>query len=415
MHLGPGGLLGLPAEIFFHVVESLNIGCRDLLNCMLVCRRLRDLLKDSMLWTYQRELERDGLIDGFSTLTTAAKLDKLLDRRRRWREFDPISVETISIPFVKGPCCLVGGVFARVVPGPSPDSSCIGLLLLPSGDDRVQDILPVSRSWKNIVSLAIDPAQDLLGVLDRDSDPDPGYFLNFSTLFTQNPHPRAKEPRLQMVRGLPEPEDLRIAGSLVAVSSPKALSVAVWDWQMGSLVWVCRYSNGFAFLSPSLCISINIHMAAEIRLELYHIDRTATCIAYLLLPPHRRENDGVFRLRRREISLEAPRLGGSSSTAPFLTSPEKGLLLVGYPCERLLRLQGGTRHDVAFVLVFKTSGILRLLSEICINPPLARDNIPFYPWFQWAQSEVAILDSDDQIIGFFEYSPGLLLSFLVDS
>ncbi|KZS86668.1 hypothetical protein SISNIDRAFT_471596 [Sistotremastrum niveocremeum HHB9708] len=385
------------------------IGCRDLLNCMLVCRRLRDLLKNSMLWTYQRELERDGLIDGFSTLTTLVKLEKLLDRRRRWRGFDPISVETISIPFSPGPCSLIGGVFARVVAGPSPGTSCVGVLELPSGDGPVQDVLVSSRSWTNIIALAIDPTQDLLVVLNRNLDPDSGFFLNFTTLFTQKSHPRARKPCLKMLSGLSGPEDFQLAGNLVAVQTPDELSVAVWNWQMGCLVWVCRNSSGFAFLSPSLWISINIHVPPEIRLELYYMDKSATCIAYLLLPPHRRENDEVFRLRREEICLEAPRLGGSSSTAPFITSPEKGLLLIGYPCERLL--EGEICDELAFILVFKTSGIFRLLTEICIDPPPARDKIPLYPWSRWAQSEVAVLESDDPVVGFAERMHGQRIIF----
>ncbi|KZT36871.1 hypothetical protein SISSUDRAFT_917578 [Sistotremastrum suecicum HHB10207 ss-3] len=240
MNPRPDGLLGLPTEIFFHIVENPVIGCRDLLNCMLVCRRLRDLLKDSMLWTYQRELERDGLTDGLSTLTTATKLKKLLDRRRRWRDFDPISVETLSVPFVKGPCCLIGGVFARIVPGPNPGTYSIGVALLPSAgrNDDIQDSLLTSKSWKRITALAIDPSQDLLVFLDWNSETMKCH-SNIRTLFAQEPHPLAAKSCIALSDGRGHYTDwgydMKLGSDLISIH--KYNKTVVRNWKTGTIIW----------------------------------------------------------------------------------------------------------------------------------------------------------------------------------
>ncbi|KZT36869.1 hypothetical protein SISSUDRAFT_917219 [Sistotremastrum suecicum HHB10207 ss-3] len=240
MHPRPYGLLGLPTEIFLYIVESQIIECQDLLNCMLVCKHLRDVLEDSMLWTYQRELERDGLIDGVSTLTTAAKLETLLDRRRRWRDFDPISVETLCIPFDEGPCSLVGGVFARVVRGPDPGTYGIAVALLPNtcGNDHIRDILPDSYSWKSVQALAIDPAQDLLAFLDWDPLTRKCH-LNIKTLFAQEPHPSAAQSRIALSSGrghLTDREsDMKLGSDLIAVH--KHNKTRVWNWKTGVIIW----------------------------------------------------------------------------------------------------------------------------------------------------------------------------------
>ncbi|KZS94867.1 hypothetical protein SISNIDRAFT_484392 [Sistotremastrum niveocremeum HHB9708] len=414
----PDGLLGLPTEIFFHIVENPVIGCRDLLNCMLVCRRLRDLLKDSMLWTYQRELERDGLTDGFSTLTTAAKLKKLLDRRQRWKDFEPISVETLSIPFVKGPCCLIGGVFARIVPGPNPGTYSIGVARLPSanGNDHIQDSLPTSKSWRRITALAIDPSQDLLVFLDWDPVTGDSH-LNIRTLFAQEPHPLAAKSCIALYDGRGHPYDwdydMKLGSDLIAIH--RYNKTMLRNWKTGITIWEGYYRNTeFFFLSPTLFFGLKeIETNPERMIDLYRVNEPperADCIAHLMLPPLETSDEGLS-FDCADILVELTPLGDHATDNPFLSSPSHGLLLLTYRCRVELTErpgEGGLPITAGvYAVVLRTSGIFRLASEISSSQPdSTQKDIPTYTWNEWAQNELVILESDNDEIGGTAHSAG---------
>ncbi|KZS94878.1 hypothetical protein SISNIDRAFT_34477 [Sistotremastrum niveocremeum HHB9708] len=163
----PPTFLGIPVELRLRILELPALDIRDIIRCMLVCRDLRDLLNGSTLYTYKRELERCSMVDNSPDYPISTKLEKLLDRNRRWRDLDAFSVKTLEVPFVSGPISLLGGIFARTVRGSNKRDLDIGLLVLPKGDGDVEDIIPEGQNWGEVIeAIAIDPEQDLLVVVN---------------------------------------------------------------------------------------------------------------------------------------------------------------------------------------------------------------------------------------------------------
>ncbi|KAH9943590.1 hypothetical protein B0H21DRAFT_748585, partial [Amylocystis lapponica] len=115
-------LLGLPVETVIAILKWLD--CRHILLCTSVCKTLREIVKKSVELQYQIELAADGMVDGPPGLmaqmhgdgllmTTADRLELLLDQRRRWRMLDWTRRVMVPIP---GACYayeLAGGVFAK--------------------------------------------------------------------------------------------------------------------------------------------------------------------------------------------------------------------------------------------------------------------------------------------------------------
>lgn len=134
------------------------------------CRTIRDTIKRSLELQYFIELAADNLVDGPwgpGSLTTAARLDLLLDRRRRWRQLVWNKTETISFPGTCQAYELVGGVFAK--------STCTGVassagsrhLIMTWLPSRTEETHSITREDLGLSSrdFAIDPTQDLIALV----------------------------------------------------------------------------------------------------------------------------------------------------------------------------------------------------------------------------------------------------------
>ena len=100
-----------------------------------MCKRLRDIIDDSLELRYRIELVQDGMIDdsaicpsrspALAQLTTDNRLARLRQLRRAWETLGWARCVTVPIP---GPCWsyeLVGGIFCKTQPGPGPHGSGI--------------------------------------------------------------------------------------------------------------------------------------------------------------------------------------------------------------------------------------------------------------------------------------------------
>ena len=138
------------------------------------CRTLNVVMHDALELQYRVELEADGLVDGprcSGSLTTAARLDLLLDRRRRWRQLNWARAATVSLTGTCQAYEMVGGVFAKSMGGLAEDgwtgSKHLIMTWLPSRDQEAHSI---TREDLGIASrdFAIDPTQDLIALVDLD-------------------------------------------------------------------------------------------------------------------------------------------------------------------------------------------------------------------------------------------------------
>ncbi|OCH85848.1 hypothetical protein OBBRIDRAFT_739112 [Obba rivulosa] len=224
-------LLGLPEELLIEVLKNLDF--RDILRCCLVCRLLQSTVAGSLELQYKIELGADGLVDGPpSALTTADRLQLLLDRRRRWRSLDWVRQESVPIA---GGCQayeLVDGVFAKSMGGGfGTGSRHFTTVRLPSRSE------PASVNVRDDVGIptrdfAMDPSQDLVALVHND-DGDamfPRVIIHLHTLSTNSPHPKAEFPRI--TASVPFE-----TGSSVIQVVDDVIGLFFWAHGPGILIW----------------------------------------------------------------------------------------------------------------------------------------------------------------------------------
>ncbi|KZT36868.1 hypothetical protein SISSUDRAFT_917238 [Sistotremastrum suecicum HHB10207 ss-3] len=103
-----------------------------------------------------------------------------------------------------------------------------------------------------------------------------------------------------------------------------------------------------------------------------------------------------------DIVIQTTPLGDPATGNPFISSPRDGLLLLGYCCEVQLTERYLPLTDIVYAVILRTSGIFRLASGIALSEVNSmQEKVPVYKWHEWAQNEVAVLQSDND-----EFSDG---------
>lgn len=132
-----------------------------------MCVTFRDVVQQSLELQYKIELAADGMVDGLPGLmSTAERLQLLLERRRAWRRLDWKKV--VAVP-IRGACQayeLVGGVFAKTM-AVDIESGSRHLVAswLPSQNDPGHTIVQEDLGLPTR-DFAIDPTQDLIALVD---------------------------------------------------------------------------------------------------------------------------------------------------------------------------------------------------------------------------------------------------------
>ncbi|KAH9943581.1 hypothetical protein B0H21DRAFT_779706 [Amylocystis lapponica] len=190
----PGWCTGLPVEIVITILKWLD--CREILLCSSVCKTLRETVKESLELQYQIELAADGMVDGPPGLmTTADRLELLLDRRRRWRMLDWTRRVMVPIPGACQAYELVGGVFAKSMSvAHLIGSRHLIATWLPS---RTKEARSIIRDELGVATrdFAIDPSQDLIALVDADNTFLIKVYLR--TISTNTAHPGAASSELR--------------------------------------------------------------------------------------------------------------------------------------------------------------------------------------------------------------------------
>lgn len=176
-------------------------------------------------------------------MSSLERLQYLHDYSARWATLKPLRSITIEM---NEPCHayeLVGGIFAKAMPGPSSfHSRRMKFVQLPTATQP-------SRSWEiedvgfEMRDFAIDPGQDLLVLLEHEttdglqSSNVQGVHLHIHTISANKPHPHATRPKLlyQMRHHLAGAE-IQIAHDVVSIQT--RLKLLIWNWRIGILLVV---------------------------------------------------------------------------------------------------------------------------------------------------------------------------------
>ena len=226
---------------------------------------------------YALELAADKMIDGPrgpGTLTTSARYELLLDRRRRWRQLDWQRLDTISLPGTCQAYELVGGVFAKSMGGMGFDSTSGSKHLIMSWlPTRTNEAHHIVREDLGIASrdFAIDPTQDLIALVDMDDRCAVALVTTTGTLFTPRialtrgngelkirvhlrtmtsnaAHPRAKQPYLSA------PISVHINSCFVQIVDD-VIGMFFWVHGPGYIIWNWRTGEKL-IVRTSLCLRI---------------------------------------------------------------------------------------------------------------------------------------------------------------
>ncbi|KAJ7026928.1 hypothetical protein C8F04DRAFT_1123727 [Mycena alexandri] len=221
----------LPLDILFAIWCWLD--GKTITRCCSVCRLWRETIATSTELQYSVELWADGLIPGDSDrLSPVEKMERLNERRRRWRDLDWTSRTVFPINQQPRAYELVGGVFAQQNTWPQSDFSAIHLPTTQTGGR----VTVAENIGVESLDFAMDPSRDLVIFLHK--YPDEIGNLDCRSLSSLRPHPQASVPRLAF--DLRDDEFRRIfvqiAGDVVGLlfRTTGSLRLVLFNWCTGT-------------------------------------------------------------------------------------------------------------------------------------------------------------------------------------
>ncbi|KAH9175676.1 hypothetical protein EDB89DRAFT_2066586 [Lactarius sanguifluus] len=222
----------LPNELITNILAALHY--RDLASCIQVCRRMADIIRDSVLLQYHLELGRCGMNDGpLSTLSILERRERLLAHDDAWKSLRwSACLNVFNFPDH-------GYYEANIAPG--------GILTFVSSRERRIIFVQIPsnlrgipmRQWELSLSFvphapcALDLSEDILVVSQRNE-----FNLHFLSLSTGKPHPLAADPPLY--DPLPPFHQITHVRISVAQNHVAVLirdrKLRVWNWKTGQIL-----------------------------------------------------------------------------------------------------------------------------------------------------------------------------------
>nr|VWO96278.1 STE12 [Ganoderma boninense] len=229
-------LIGFPSEILMEILNHLDI--RDLLACREVCMKFKALIDEDVRAQYKFDLSVAGMQDGPpSTITTADRLSMLRVHQSAWNEFLWSAKE--NAPVHTGNIWeLCGNVLAQ-----SEGNRTLYFQQIPSATRGIEGTeWTIPDVGYNIMDVSIDPAQDLLIVIEQFETNTAICRVHLRSFATGAPHPAA--PPTAMLTHEPEISafsyvihilegTLGILMSSMDFDDPSEL--LIWNWKTGQL------------------------------------------------------------------------------------------------------------------------------------------------------------------------------------
>ncbi|KAJ7187287.1 hypothetical protein C8R46DRAFT_1184927 [Mycena filopes] len=233
----PPTLSDIPAEMLLAIMDFLD--AKTLVSSSAVCTLWNEIITTSPGLRYTIELWADGMVRGPSgTLTHAGALEKLLGRRRAWRNLEWKSRATVQIESLH--FCrayeLVGGVFAQQETG--PDFVILSLPQIVEEPDHARSTHSFGVEPLDFQDFAIDPTQDLLVIVHVSTDN--VAHIECRTLSAQQVHPLAALPMLEFPH-VSDPAmvlSIGIAADIVGLFFPRLEPAKriLLNWRLGVII-----------------------------------------------------------------------------------------------------------------------------------------------------------------------------------
>ncbi|KAI0738204.1 hypothetical protein C8Q80DRAFT_1207471 [Daedaleopsis nitida] len=397
-------LYKLPTELLTEILKLLD--AKTILRCTLVCRRLWTVIRDSIELQYLVELDADGLVDGIDcTLTTSQRLERVLQRRARWRNLEWDRRVSIPAPTHYQAYELVDGVFASSRILLFAGSRHLALTWLPTlatagKSMEREDIGFVIRDF------AIDPSQDLLALVLKDSAPmfhlPPRFFtIHLQTISGNKPHPLAAQPVLNL--GLPGSATNAftqivddVIGAFFWMEGP---CLCIWNWRTGKQVVNCKTTElprgvcDFAFISSRAFIVMVAGEAGSIQVFTFNGDEDAASepveshplpwtvryrspvkVAHLVFP----FPEPPYTLIRA-FTHSGPFVARPTPGRPFQTSRDTHVHMISLD------------YDLANFSMFVHNRFFLSLLSIACDPQ--EPSVPATEWEQWGPENTRLMDS----------------------
>ncbi|KAJ7018350.1 hypothetical protein C8F04DRAFT_392359 [Mycena alexandri] len=231
----PKTLNDVPPEMLSEIMAFLD--AKTLLLSSSVCSLWNEIVKSSPGLQYTIELWAEGMVRGPSgTLSRAATLEILRERRRAWRNVQWKSTtvaEIESLHFCRA-YELVGGIFAQQQTG--PDFVTLSLSRIVEDAESAWSAYPFGINPLDFQDFAIDPTLDLLVIVYV--SPHDLAHVECRTLSTQQVHPLAALPCLVF----PHPRDpgmvlsIGIANDVVGLFFPEPAKRILFNWRLGFII-----------------------------------------------------------------------------------------------------------------------------------------------------------------------------------
>ncbi|KAF8973551.1 hypothetical protein BDZ97DRAFT_1775683 [Flammula alnicola] len=332
-------IIMLPNELFIQILGNLDY--QNLLACMEVCSKFRDLIIGTASLQYIIELAVSGQRDRSQSCTTSSadQLQCLENHQSAWKNLK--WSRELKIPMADGGLWeLFGGVLAQTTP-----QGELVFHQLPSDLRGIEE-----RSWKlgpdfgmRVRDFAIDPPQDLLVLMESpNGEAEQEYRLHLRSLSTGKPHPLAKNAVLSLPQVESDIEvsyNIQIFGDLIGVyffpSSIPENEVGLWDWKTSELLVNIFHEDlhSFSLLSDRWIVlslvdedgrpllhAINFREESSERLEIYDAE-TGQFFVY----PPLDEDSWVHSF---EIRADPGFLSGENTTVSFSRDAEYFILVL---------------------------------------------------------------------------------------
>ncbi|KAF8057527.1 hypothetical protein FPV67DRAFT_1456141 [Lyophyllum atratum] len=260
----PRTLASLPREILEEILS--NIDHTSLLQCSMICWRLKTTIEESSELMYKIELGHEGMIDNASLrMPHAERLARLRDRRKAWNALDWKTTRVVSVQGLCHAYELAGGVFAKGVGGRD-----FFVSWLPSADAEGHEVLRDDLKI-NARDFAIDPGQDLIIFLEEEGGmlahhSNQNVKLHMRSITNHEPHVQARFPVIEF--SVPPHEVyarfvrcimLQVADDIIAVLLTTWYQrLLIWNWKEGILIsdssqdghHLPEYTADFSLISP---------------------------------------------------------------------------------------------------------------------------------------------------------------------
>ncbi|KAH9947003.1 hypothetical protein B0H21DRAFT_857166, partial [Amylocystis lapponica] len=392
-------LQDLSVEVITPILDGLAV--RDLLLCRQVSRYLLEVIDGSERLQYKIDLAVAGMIDGPpSALCTAERRRMLREHQKAWDSLEFSVQPTLSIPVLHDPlpAYYPGRIFGNVLWYYT--STGLRFIQLPSrirGTEEKRWTIDYSATPGFTVSkFAMDPAQDLLVVLERQPQTARAQ-IRILCMSNGTAHPAAVSAFLYQDGSFGDGlySELQTQGDAVGwlifsnMSQPRT-SIQVWNWKTGDWVWdlpvdrqvhLYLVPQDFSFLDDNHMIVLY-----ERRLAVYEFDTRATTTTKTTSKDFVVSLDVPIRTDSQVMGMSMyPRASSSAGShghpdTPFERFPSDSLIVIE------INFEAQTLYDTSWLL-FVPASTIRACVARARKDAKARD----LKWQAWGSQGARIM------------------------